>query len=117
MWTRKGTSRLPGCIAAMVAIVALAAPVSHAQCVAVRTFGAAGGKVGSTVVIDQTAFQNVFGLELAQFWRSGDPTNRTMPGQGALSTCPSQGVPGVSNPWYSLHGPSTTVITPMKGRS
>jgi hypothetical protein len=78
----------------MVAIVALAAPVSHAQCPSVRSFGASGGKVGSTVVVDATTFQNN-GNELAQFWETGNPANTT--GAGAGSTCPSQ-------TWWGIHG-------------
>ena len=89
--------KLLGGIATVLAIVALAAPAS-AQCPQVRTFGAAGGKGGATVVIDGTAFQNVFGSELAQFWDSGNSGNGT--GVGGESSCPS-------STWYSLHGPST----------
>jgi hypothetical protein len=98
----KSIFKILGGIATVLALVALAAPAS-AQCPQVRSFGGAGGKGGATVVIDQSAFQNVFGNEMAQFWQSGNSSNRTGADQ-ATSTCPSQG--NVLPPWYSLHGPS-----------
>jgi hypothetical protein len=92
----KSIFKILGGIATVLAVVALAAPAS-AQCPQVRSFGGSGGKTGATVVIDQSAFQNVFGNEMAQFWQSGTSANGT--GTGPASSCPS-------STWYSLHGPS-----------
>jgi hypothetical protein len=97
----KRTFKILGVIATVLAVVALAAPASYAQCQQTRNFGGFGGKTGATVVIDASGFQNTGG-ELAQFWQTGTPANGTGTGQ-VTSTCPSQGVAGVANPWWGIH--------------
>ena len=89
MRTIEGTSRLLACIATMVAMVLLTPPASHAQCANARDFGGfPGGKQGSQVLVDASAFQND-GNEIAQFWQTGIPSNGT--GVGAAGSCDSQG--------------------------
>ena len=93
------SSRLLGCIATVAAVVALLAPASRAQCDQARPFGGfPGGKTGSQVLIDASAFENA-GNEMAQFWETGNPGNGT--GVGPAGTCDSQGV-GVG--WWQQVG-------------
>ena len=102
------TSRLLGCIVTVASIAALIASDSHAQCPAARSFGTfPGGKVGSQILIDASAFQNNSN-ELAQFWETGNPAAGT--GVGAAGTCPSQD-PVVG--WWQLAG--TTDLRGIRG--
>ena len=83
------TSRLLGCIAMAVAILALTAPAIQAQCAQARSFGGfPGGKTGAQVIIDASGFDNA-GNEFAQFWETGNPGNGT--GMGSAGSCDSQG--------------------------
>ena len=98
-----GASRLFGVIATVVAIVALLAPTSRAQCAQARSFGGfPGGKTGSQILIDATAFENA-GNEMAQFWITGTPANGS--GVGAAGSCDSQGPAPVG--WWQQVGTST----------
>ena len=106
----KRTLKLLGGIAAVVAIVALAAPASHAQCPAARSFGGfPGGKLGAQVVIDASAFQDN-NNELGQFWETGNPGNGS--GVGAAGSCDSQGS-GTALAWWQNVG--TTTLRGIRG--
>ena len=103
----KRTLKILGGIATVVAIAALVTPV-YAQCANARSFGGfPGGKTGSQVLVDATAFENI-GKEFAQFWVSGTPANGT--GVGFAGTCPSQGA-GVG--WWQFVG--TTDVRGIRG--
>ena len=94
--------RLLSGIVTVAAIAALLAPSIHAQCQQARSFGGfPGGKTGSQVIIDATAFEDA-GNELAQFWQTGNPSNGT--GVGAAGSCDSQG-DGVG--WWQQVGSTT----------
>jgi hypothetical protein len=98
----KRSLKILGGIATAVAIVALVAPASHAQCPQARSFGGfPGGKTGSQVIVDASAFENA-GNEFGQFWETGNAANGT--GIGAAGTCDSQGV-GVG--WWQFVGTTT----------
>ena len=89
-------------LAGLLMIAALLGPAIHAQCANARRFGGfPGGKNGSQVIIDASAYQNN-GNELAQFWETGNPSNGT--GIGAAGSCDSQGA-GVG--WWQFVGTST----------
>lgn len=95
-------SILLGGIASVAAIVAVSVPASHAQCANAREFGGfPGGKGGSQVIIDATAFQNN-GNEIAQFWETGNPSNGT--GVGPAGSCDSQ---DEDVGWWQFVGTST----------
>ena len=77
---RKLTLKLLPRIGATVAIVALVAPASYAQCLSARNFDSFfGGKNVARVFIDASGFQDN-NNELAQFWQTGTPSNGTGPG-------------------------------------
>ncbi len=99
----KRTLNILAGLAAAVAIVALLAPASFAQCPQAREFGAlAGGKTSSKINIDVSGFTNT-NNESAQFWQTGVPANGT--GVGAAGSCHSQGADIAIAWWQSLTDP------------
>ncbi len=98
----RSVERLFTGIATALAIVALVGPTTRAQCPQARSFGGfPGGKTGSQVIVDASAFENL-GNEFAQFWETGIVANGT--GVGAAGSCDSQ---DASVGWWQFVGTST----------
>lgn len=112
----KGSLKVLAALGATAMVAALLAPAALAQCPAGREFANFGGMSTVTPVyrIDTNGLQDN-NNEIGTFWESSN-SNNNAGGQhfGVPSTCPTQGVNGVSAPWW-LQGTTTYIPPPFRG--